>query len=124
MFIRDLFEDFELAEPAPGQVMPELQQAATNMIVPLINQRVPFMTMQQAIQGLSSTEQGITISRQMIIDIFSPEKIKAIKKVEGDRIWFQYPDDEHSDEQKTQGKDKVADMAAAEINKNLKGKAK
>lgn len=122
MFIRDLFEVFDAPEPAPGQVMTELQQAATNMIVPLISQRVPFLTMQQAIQGLSSSQQGVLITRQMIIDIFDPEKIKAIKKVEGDRIWFQYPDDKHSETQQQDSDDKVADMAAAEINKNLKTK--
>lgn len=124
MYIRDLFEDFDVAAPAPDQVGTEMQQAATNMIVPLIDQHVPFMTMKQAIQGLSSVNHGIQITRAMVNDIFSPDKIKAIKKVEGDRIWFQYPDHQHSDEQKQGSADKVADLAADQINKNLKGKAK
>jgi hypothetical protein len=120
MLLSDLFEATPIEPVQAGPVMAELKQAAITLLVPLISQKVPFITVQQAVEALSAGNNGITITRQMVMDLFNSDQIEAVKRIEGDRIWLQYPDDEdHGETQTKSSEDKVADLAANEINKDL-----
>jgi hypothetical protein len=117
MLLADLFEATPIK---PGPIMSELRQAAITLLVPLISQKVPFITVQQAIEALASGKSGVTITRQMVMDLFNPDRLDAVKRIEGERIWLQVPDaDEHGKRQAKNSEDKVADLAADEISKNL-----
>jgi hypothetical protein len=108
MLILELF-------PSGGEAMNRMRQDALDVITPYLGQDVPFVTVNQVIDGLRSTNQlGIVIDRSLIMDLLDPDEVKAITKIEGNRIYLNQPEDatravDADDKQKDQ--DQVADMA-------------
>lgn len=103
----------------------KIRQAALDVITPLLGQNVPFVTMQQMIDSLSKARFGIVITPAIIMDILNPDEVKAIEKIEGDRIYLVKPgadtgDREVAQDQEEQDKAHVSDMATNQINQELK----
>jgi hypothetical protein len=109
-----------------GQMTQQIRQAALDVITPLLGQNVPFITMEQLIDRLSNARFGIVITPALIMAILNPDDIKAISKIEGNRIYLQGPgvaDSEHDDQHDVeQDKKHVGDMAVDQINQELKSK--
>jgi hypothetical protein len=127
MLLFELFPDDADSDPQAGPMMQQLRQAALDMITPLLGQSVPFVTMHQVIAGLNDGRFGIVITPRLIMDILNPDEVKAVDKIEGDRIYLQKPGLDSSqrevdDKQKEQDQQHVADMATDQINQELKKK--
>jgi hypothetical protein len=125
MLLRELFPDDDQPFPAEGQMQQKIRQAALDVITPLLGQNVPFVTMQQMIDSLSKARFGIVITPAIIMDILNPDEVKAIEKIEGDRIYLVKPgadtgDREVAQDQEEQDKAHVSDMATNQINQELK----
>jgi len=77
-------------------VSQRLQQTALSVIIPMLAHNVPFVTVQSIMDELRSTRPGIFVDRALIMDLLDPDKVKAVTKIEGDRIYLQAPEeDEH-----------------------------
>jgi hypothetical protein len=130
MLIRELFEDFSddtndatLQPKSGGQMMQQLRQSALDVITPLLGQNVPFVTMDQMIDALSHSKFGIVITPSLIMSILDPDSVKAVSKIEGDRIFLAEPNNlpqGSSKDQQEKDQDHVSDMAASQIAKDMK----
>jgi hypothetical protein len=99
-----------------------LQQAALDIITPLLGQDVPFITVNQVIDALKGDRFGIAINRAIVLQILDPEVIKAVSKIEGDRVYLKEPegaDHEVDAEDKQQEQDHVADMSQQQAAKDV-----
>jgi len=93
-----------------------LRQAALDIITPFVGQDLPFVTVQQVIDGLRRRDMGIMIDRGLLLDVLNPEEVKAVDKIQGDHIILAKPEnedtpgeDDQADQQKSD--DHVSDMA-------------
>lgn len=126
MFLFELFEDQDDPSFNPdGEMQQQLRQAALDLITPLLGQNVPFVTMQQVIDGLSGSRFGIVITPAIIMSVLNPDDVKAVEKIQGDRIYLTKPGAPSSDRkvaqnQQEQDQKHVGDMAAKQINQELK----
>ena len=75
-----------------GEMMQQMRQSILDIITPLVSQNVPFVTVQQVIDGLRHTKTGISIDRSMIMRLLDPDEVKSIDKIEGDRIYLRNDD--------------------------------
>jgi hypothetical protein len=102
-----------------------LRQAALDIITPMLGQNLPFVTVQQVIDGLSHAKFGIVITPALVMDILNPKEVKSISRIEGDRIYLEDPTsaDRETDEKQEQRDDEhVNQMAVDQINNDLKQK--
>lgn len=127
MLLLELFpeDDEQPFHSKHGEMQQKLRQAALDLITPLLGQNVPFVTMQQVIDGLSSARFGIVITPAIIMDLLNPDDVKAVEKIENDRIYLAKPgaepkDREVAQDQQEQDQEHVSDMAAKQINQELK----
>ncbi|CAM6054955.1 unnamed protein product [Sphagnum tenellum] len=98
---------------------------AIDYLTPLVAHKVPFITVQQAVDELRRMRPGILVDRAMIMSLLDPEKVKAVKSIEGDRINLQQPDqiDNKVDDDDAQKEvDKIKDMAKQKAQKDVQGK--
>ena len=108
-----------------GEMMQQLRQSALDLITPILGQNVPFVTVQQVIDGLSAARFGVVITPGLVMDILNPDQVKAVSKIEGDRIYLNKPgvdtnNREVDQRQQVQDKKHTSDMAIKQINQNLK----
>lgn len=112
-----LFELFS----SGNDMMMQLRQDALDVITPYLGQKVPFITVNQVIDGLrSSSDSGIMIDRSLVMDLLDPDEVKAVDKIEGDRIYLADPQGNAQAldvEDKEKDQDKVADMAKNQTKK-------
>jgi len=119
MRLDELFDQ----NPEPS-ITDRLQQMAIDFLTPLVAHKVPFITVQQAIDELRKLRPGILVDRPLIMTLLDPEKIKAVQSIEGDHINLQQPDDiEHKvdDDQAEQEIDKIKDIAKKKAQSDAKG---
>lgn len=86
MYLTELFSD-----EGGMTVSDHLKQAALDLLIPLAGQKVEFATVGQVIDALRQRRPGIVIDRAMVMDLLNPNKVKLVKKIEGDRIYLQLP---------------------------------
>lgn len=106
----------------PDEMTNQLRQAAMDYLTPLLSQNVPFVTVNQMIEALRNGQFGIVINRPVIMDILDPDKIEAVSKIEGDRIYLQRPDDTEREvdaDQQEQDQEQVAGMAQDQAKKTI-----
>lgn len=127
MLLLELFDDSENDDdqsvPSHGEMRQQLRQAALDIITPMLGQNVPFVTMKQIVDSMSGARFGIVITPALIMDILNPDEVKAVSKIEGDRIYLQDPsstDREVNKDQAEQDAEKVSDMAVNQINQEIK----
>jgi len=70
----------------------DIRQYVMDVLTPLVASHVPFVTVQQVIDELRNMRTGVSIDRGLIMNILDPDKIKIIKKIEGDNIYFNDPE--------------------------------
>ena len=116
---------YELFNDDSGlSVQQQIQQSALDIITPLLANNVPFVTVQAVIDGLRQARPGVLIDRAFVMDLMDPDKVKAVSKIEGDRIYLQSPgtEGEHKagkDEAKRQV-DKIKSDAIQQAQKDVK----
>lgn len=112
-----LFELFD----SNGDMMQKLRQEALNFITPLIGQDIPFVTVQQVTDALKNDQFGITINRGLVMQILNPDEVKAVSKIEGDRIYMNEPDTtrEVGPDEAEKDQDHVNDMAQKQASKSV-----
>lgn len=106
----------------PDEMTDQLRQAALDYLTPLLSQNVPFVTINQMIEALRNSQFGIVINRPVIMDILDPDKVEAVSKIEGDRIYLNRPDEadrEVDADQQEQDQEQVADMAQDQAKKTI-----
>lgn len=72
-----------------NEMKDKLRQAALDIITPFMGQDLPFVTVQQVIEGLRNRRLGITIDRSLLMNLLNPDEVNGIAKIEGDRIYLQ-----------------------------------
>jgi hypothetical protein len=106
-----------------GDMMKRLRQDALSVITPYLGMDVPFVTVNQVIDGLKSNNQlGIVIDRSLIMDLLDPEQVKAIDRIEGNRIYLMHPDEDNREvdaEDAEKDQDRVTDMAQNQAQKQI-----
>ncbi len=115
MLLRELFD-------TGGDLLQQLRQEALNFITPLMGQDIPFVTVQQVIDTLSNDQFGIVINRPLVMKILDPDQVKAIGKIEGDRIYLQKPEEvdrEVDIDDKVKDQEHVKDTAQQQAKKNV-----
>ena len=125
MRIDELF-DAAVAADDKRTIADRLQQMAIDYLTPLLAHKVPFITVQQAIDELRRLRPGVLVDRAMIMNLLDPDKVKVVASIEGDRINLQQPDDidrKVDDDAAAQEVDKIKDMAKAKAQKDITGKA-
>jgi hypothetical protein len=129
MLLFELFDDTAMQDndqpqaDTSGKMFQRLRQAALDLITPSLGQNVPFVTMQQVVQGMSRQDTGIVMTPGLVMQLLDPEQVKAVKKIEGDRIYLARPgmpdDDRETDEaQAAQDQQQVSNMANQQINQD------
>lgn len=117
-------DDDDQAVSDHGEMTERLRQAALDVITPMLGINVPFVTIQQVIDRLSGARFGIVITPALIMQILDPQAVKAVNRIEGDRIYLTQAKDtaerEVDDGQQQKDQEHVGDMAVDQINKNLK----
>lgn len=78
----------ELFQEPPLEMDDELRNSILDVLTPLMAQKVPFVTVDQIIDKLRQFRSGIALDRGFIMDTLDPEKMKAVKSIEGDRIYL------------------------------------
>jgi hypothetical protein len=114
MFLFELFDADEMTD--------QLQQAALDYLTPLLSQNVPFVTVNQMIEALRNSQFGIVINRPVIMDLLDPDKVEAVAKIEGDRIYLKKPDEvdrEVDDDEAEQDQEQVSLKAQDQAQKNI-----
>jgi hypothetical protein len=121
MLLRELFD-------SGGPMKDRLRQAALDVITPFLGQNVPFVTVHQVIDALRSYKFGLQLNRGLVLELLDPEKVKAISKIEGDRIYLAEPDAEGErkvdDNDEEKDKEQVGDMAQDQAKQQVQGQDK
>lgn len=118
MLLRELFDN-------GGQMMGRMRQAVLDAITPLVSQDVPFITVNQVIDTLKNKNFGVSLDRGLIMQLLNPDEVKSVSKIEGDRIYFDQPEDATRDvDQADEEKDKehVEDMAQKQAKSDISQK--
>jgi hypothetical protein len=113
---------FELFDDGPLDVSEDIKQSLMDILMPMVAQKVPFVTIQQVIDKLRQLRTGLIIDRNLVMTLLDPDQIKLISRIEGDRIYLSDPsspdrsltkDDEEKD------RDHVNDMATKQAQKQM-----
>ena len=117
MLLRELFDD-------SLNITDEIRDYVMDVLTPMVAAHVPFVTVQQVIDKLREMRIGVSIDRGLIMSVLDPDKIKIIKKIEGDRIYFNDPEaplrsinDKDEEKEKEHVEDLAGDQAKKEIKK-------
>ena len=101
----------ELFDQTGADLGDRLKQSALDLLTPLVANKVPFVTVDQVIDMLRDTRPGLMIDRSLVMSVLDPDSIKAVKKIDGDRIYLQQPEnDDHSVDVDQAEKDKQTVM--------------
>jgi len=103
---------FELFDDQPS-VGDHLQQAALDILTPMIAHKVPFVSVKSIVDQLRDTRPGIVIDRDLVLSLLDPDKIAAVTKIEGDRIYLSGAPSEQNVADKTE-----AEKSIAKVKKN------
>jgi hypothetical protein len=110
-----------------GDMKDGLRQAVLNIITPFLGQNIPFVTIQHVIDGLRAARFGITITRGLVMELLDPEVMKAVSKIEGDRIYLAEPDAEGEKttdaEDAEKDQEQVQDMAQNQAKQQVQQQA-
>jgi hypothetical protein len=104
-----------------------LQQATIDILTPLLANKVPFVTIQSVIDNLRTSRPGIVIDRALMMNILDPNQIRSISKIEGDRIYLQYPHEDYVNSSKDEEQDqidKIKQNAMAKAQSDVKSNSK
>lgn len=96
-----------------------------DVLIPIAASGVPYVGIDQVMQKLGTMKSGIRVTRDLVMDVLDPEKVKLVKSISGDRIEFVLPspvENKHNEEDAEHDKHKVDDMAKKQLNKELKDK--
>ena len=116
MLILELFDN-------GGELTNQIRQDALDIITPYLGSDLPFVTVNQIIDGLrNNSKHGIVIDRSLVMSILDPDHVKAVSKIEGNRIYLAQPEDATrkvsvDDEGKDQ--EQVSDMAQDQATKQV-----
>jgi hypothetical protein len=115
-------QDGQQDVPSEGVMTQKIRQAALDVITPYLGSNVPFVTMQVLIDRLSSARFGIVITPALIQQILDPNQVKAIDRIEGNRIYLEQPNKDMparavDQDQKEKDRAKVGDMATKQAAK-------
>lgn len=104
-------------------VMAQMRQNALDVITPFLAQDVPFITVNQVIDGLRHNDNmGIAVDRSLVMELLDPDQIKAVDRIEGNRIYLTQPEDatrQVDAEDKQNDQDTVQKMAQDQAAKQI-----
>lgn len=116
MFLYELFDS--------GNKMEEkLRQEALDVITPFLAQGLPFVTVQQVIDAMRR-DSGMMITRGLLMKILDPNTVKAVDKIEGDRIVLAKPDEEEADADDLEDQQKAEQEADQHVDDMAQSAAK
>lgn len=117
MLVRELFEDDSLpplgsdgqddqtdqpAEAQGGEMTQKLRQAALDYLTPLMGAGWPFVTTEQVAQALHHQNFGIVVTPATVMQLLNPKEVPAVSRIEGNRIYFDTPEEEQPNQEETQ----------------------
>lgn len=111
---------FELFAEPPLEINDEMQNMLLDVLTPLVAQKVPFVTVQQIIDKMRDFRTGVALDRGLILSILDPRKVKAVQKIEGDRIYLNTggaPDQANSENDADKQQDQIHKAATDQAQK-------
>lgn len=102
----------------------KLRQEALDVITPYLAQGVPFVTVQQIIDAMNRRDSGMTITRGLLMKILDPNTVKAVDKIEGDRIVLAKPEGEEDEAEESEDQQKQEQQADQHVNDMAQDAAK
>jgi hypothetical protein len=79
---------YELFEEAEDGMIAQLRQHVMDHVLPMISHDVESVPIQDIQDKLTNMKTGLVIDRALVQQILDPTKLQMIKKVEGDRVYF------------------------------------
>jgi hypothetical protein len=80
---------YELFEEAEDGMIAQLRQHVMDHVLPMVAHDVESVPIQDIQDKLTNLKTGLSIDRAIVQQILDPTKIKMIKKVEGDLVYFE-----------------------------------
>lgn len=116
---------FELFDAGKEGMLSQLAQHVMDHITPMVAHDVEFVAVQDIQDNLTNARTGLVIDRALVMQILDPNKIKLIKKVEGDKVYLttDRPSEVNkTEDDKLRDQDKVKKKAQKAAKKRLKDK--
>lgn len=79
---------YELFESEDGGMIAQLRQYVMDYVLPMVSHDVDSVPIQDIEDKLVSMKTGLAINRSLVQQVLDPTKLQMIKKVEGDRVYF------------------------------------
>jgi hypothetical protein len=117
MLLRELFDG-----GSDAGTLDTLRATLMDYLTPLAASRVESVPIQNVAKVLRGARTGIIVDRGLIMKLCDPNECKLVKSIDGDTVALQYPTDEmsaHSAEDEAKNKEKVADKAVMQAQKEL-----
>lgn len=74
-----------------------LREDLVDLLTPLAANRVPYVTVSRIIELLRDKRTGMAVDRILVMRLLSPQSVKIVAKIEGDRIYLKLPSPEQRD---------------------------
>jgi hypothetical protein len=105
-----------------GDLLSDLREKILDYLTPLMVRKVEYVTVQEIEDILRNMRSGLMIDRGLVMELIDPTKIKAVKKIEGDKIYLNTPhpaENESGPDQAAKNADKVSNMATKQAKKEV-----
>jgi hypothetical protein len=116
-----LFELFSSSEDT--SMMNDFRQLVIDMLIPMVANRVKEISVNQIMDYLQKSSNGVVVDRALVMQVIDPNKIGPIEKVEGDRVYLDVvgsPDRLVDDDQKKDDQDHISDMALSKAKETMR----
>lgn len=116
MLLCELFADSsDYIEKMRASLMPTL--------IPLAAHKVGYVTIQSIMDKMRKKHTGMVIDRNLVMDVLDPQKVKLVDRIEGDRIYLSFPEEnlrKVTDDQTELDAERVEDAAQKQAMKAIK----
>lgn len=79
-----------LGNPSPS-LKDDMRASILDVLTPLAANKVEFVSVDRIIEKLKGTHNGLTVDRDVVMQVLDPNEVKLIKKIEGDKIFLTLP---------------------------------
>lgn len=114
----------ELFDEQDSNVLDGLKTDIIDILLPLVANNVPFVTIEQVMTKLRDKHIGIIIDRAIVTELLDPSNVRIVSRIEGNKIYFDLPDDGEihrtSPEEKEKDDKKVEKSAREQAKKEIK----
>jgi hypothetical protein len=117
---------FEFLGQPSSHLKDDMRASILDVLTPLAANKVEFISIDRVIEKLKTSSAGLTIDRDVVMQVLDPNEVKLVKKIEGDKIFLTLPsptanaDNEKEHERKVK---KIHTTASKQAQKAVKKKS-